>query len=293
MSEGTRPDLPHWLDDTSDGPAAEGASGRRRALLFAAAAVPWVVVTVLLLRPVPVGDATVTAPSRTPSPRARPTAPPVAVPTPSASPRAEAPEATVLAGGGRVVPGLGDAAAVAVIIARAWLTGVPPRLDVPGIAPVTDAYVDHLAVEAIDIPAPGAAVVSVVAVMLEPDGGRYVDATVRRVAVPLHFDAVGARPAGEPWWLPSPDLRMSPLRLGEPVTDVDLLREATSAIEAAGYRRVAVQRAAPTHGWPFQVHLRGVAPGEADRRRHVVWLRPHLGGFVLAGALPSGREVRR
>jgi hypothetical protein len=76
--------------------------------------------------------------------------------------------------GGRSGPAASDAAAVAVLVARDWLGDVGPALG--DVREGRDSYVEHLAVEAVDFPASGAAVVAVVAVVLDVVDGEYAGA---------------------------------------------------------------------------------------------------------------------
>ncbi|MDP8961323.1 MAG: hypothetical protein M3N32_06905 [Actinomycetota bacterium] len=187
--------------------------------------------------------------------------------------------------GGRAAVGPGDAAAVAVAVARAWLGDVGPPLDLGLGRAGTGAYVEHLAVEAVDHPAPGAAVVTLVAVLLDTDDGAYRSARVVRLGVPVRLDGTGAYPAGSPWWLPAPELTAAPPQW-TPVEQQPELAEAGAALEAAGYRSVEVRSLERSEGWPWRVVAVATAPGAATPAEHTVWLRDHLGHLVVAGWLP-------
>ncbi|MFN2558013.1 MAG: hypothetical protein ABR592_14325 [Nitriliruptorales bacterium] len=194
--------------------------------------------------------------------------------------------------GGRAAFGPGDAAAVAVTVARAWLGDVGPHLELGLGRAGTGAYVEHLAVEAVDHPAPGAAVVTLVAVLLDSEGGTYRNARVVRIGVPVRLDRAGARPAGSPWWLPTPDLAPA-IPKWIAVGEEHELTEAGAALEAAGYRSVAVRRLDRSDSWPWRVVALATAPGAATPSEHTVWLREHLGQLVVAGWLPLGDPPAR
>lgn len=309
---------PGWDDSgTGDG----RASTTRRALLLAMAGAPWLVVAALLLRPVaptstrgapgsplsPQVPASAPADAGQPAPSggraSRPAASAAADPQDAAD-RRNAPgqqgaggqqgtagPATYLASGARTAATPAEAAALAVVGARAWLSSVgPPLGDAPN--PAADGpgrYVEHLAVEAVDFPAPGHAVVTVVAVVLDVDGEAYTAARAVRVAVPLALDASGARLAGAPWWLTPPGLAPAP-PAWTPVDDPELLTEAGAAVTAAGYLDVTVQALHRTDGWPLLVEVVATAPGAPAAARHELWLRQHLGRLVVAGERPAGAD---
>jgi hypothetical protein len=316
-----RDDLPDWLDDDQEDPPPR----RRRTALLVLAGLPWLVVLSALvsprLAPAPPGGDVPDAGSAVDAPTGdhdgHGDAPPpgagrVDVPAstdPGAGPGTSPAEGTGPAepgwwlpehrGNRRPGPGDGVTASVAVAVARAWLTGLPPRLEVRGITPAGDqGYVEHLAVEAIERPDAGAAVVTLLAVVLEV--GEEQTADVRRLAVPLVEEAGGPRPGGSPWWLPAPDLAAVPVD-GEPVDDPALLAAATAAIHGAGLGHLEVVALERTSRWPWIARVRGdgsVAPdGEAEGRAAdgAVWLRRHRDGFAVAGEplprTPSGAPV--
>jgi hypothetical protein len=193
-------------------------------------------------------------------------------------------------GNWRIGHGEGATASLATAVARAWLTGVEPRLAISGIAPDRDrTYVEHLVVEAIERPADGAAVVTLLAVVLDNDED-VRSAGVQRLAVPIAETVAGPRPAGSPWRLPAPDLTPAPL-VGEPVEDPELSLAAHDALEAGGLAdggRIELTSLVRTSGWPWIAHVRvhpspdaeldGASPWEA-----AIWLRRHLDGFALTG----------
>jgi hypothetical protein len=192
-------------------------------------------------------------------------------------------------GNWRISPGEGATASLAVAVARAWLTGIPPRLESAGIAPIHDAsYVEHLVVEAVERPEEGAAVVTLLAVVLEVgDHDQTVEA--RRLGVPVVETPDGPRPGGSPWWLPAPDLTPTDLT-SEPVDDPAQVLAALEALEAGGFRELELLSLERTDGWPWVAHVEALSP-TADRPwEGAVWLRRHLDGFAVAGA-PRGTEV--
>jgi hypothetical protein len=303
---------PGWLDD--DPPP----TAPRRPLLLVLAVVPWVVVAVLLVRPLggapdpadvpvateerhgPVGGPEPDAPSLDPDGTfdhtGEPTEDPVDRDAPGrgdvADDAAHAPPRTE--GGAdagssgwsitehratwRIAPGDGATAAVAVAWARAWLTGLDPQLADAELEPIDDAtYAEHLVVEAVERPEAGAAVVTVVAVLLRTGGQA---ATVERLAVPVVEPAGEApRPAGRPWWLPAPDLGATPLTLEE-VDDPELSLAAAEALAGAGLdaQLVALGR---TEAWPWIAVVQG-QHGDAGPLQEI-WLRRHLDGFAVTG----------
>lgn len=294
-------DGPAWIGDEPPRPSPGG--WRRWWWLVLLGAVPWLLVWLLTGGPGTGPGAPTATTSRGPSDtgtdtgrpsggatpteritgRATGTEPvPAGGPTPGATP----PVGTVLGSGARTTPGLGDATALAHVVARAWLSGVGPELGVDGIEPVTDAWVADLAPAGIDHPAPGAVVVTLTAVLLHREDGRYTTASLRRVAVPIRLDGDGARPAGMPWWLPAPEVTPTEPET-RPVEDPELLAEAGRALRAAGYTAVEINELAATDGWPAVVTARAVAPGRDRPRRHRLWLRRHLDRLTVAGALPT------
>lgn len=294
-------DMPSWLlEDTEDEAPSRDRRWGRLALIVAAV-LPWVVVAAIIVGRSGVGRA-----GSDPAPTAASAAATgtvAAQETPVEQTSAPGPAVTdegstvLFTSPARTRPTTSDAAAMAMVAARAWLTDVGPSLSLSGDG-ATDqpeagtsglTYVEHLAVEGVDHPAPGHAVASVLAVVLEVEDGDYRDVTVRRLAVPLRFDADGARPAGEPWWLGAP--KIAPVEVaGETVDDPELAAEAGAALAEAGYADVEILRLEKTDGWPWRITAAAVAPFSSDRQEHVVWLRSHQGGFVVAGALPPATE---
>lgn len=272
-----------FLDDDPSHPRR-----RRGRLAFAAAALPWIVLVLLLARPL-----NRAAPPSPPLPEDAGEAAtgPTASTSPSSAPSSQEASAGVRFGG-RVAVGPGDAAAVAVAVARAWLGDVGPPLDLGLGRAGTGAYVEHLTVEAVDHPAPGAAVVTLVAVLLDADRGAYRSARVVRLGVPVRLDSGGAHPAGSPWWLPAPELTAAPPKW-TPVAEQPELAEAGAALEGVGYRSVEVRSLERSDGWPWRVVVVATAPGAATAAEHSVWLRDHLGQLVVAGWLPLRQSPAR
>jgi hypothetical protein len=158
--------------------------------------------------------------------------------------------------------------ALAVVVARAWLTDVDPRLELDGLPSAgTGRYVEHLVVEAVELPAPEHAVVTLLAVLLE--GEEELTAVVRRLAVPIAFDGDGAQPGGTPWWLPEPSLEARPPST-TPVEDLEELLAATEALHAAGYTDVALEPAGAHGGTRGARDRDGAHPRRGDGRRHRV-----------------------
>lgn len=287
-------DRPAWLDVEDVAPAAAAGRSSRTPWLFAAGALPWLVVGALLVRgDGPEGAAVAAAPTTPPvlATADRDEQVDVDVPVP---PRGDdEPGAAILSSGALVAVDEDEARAVAVVTARRWLTTVGPDAgpDGPDVAAGADAdadaglYAEHLVVEGVDHPAPGAAVVTVRAVVLRVAGDAYQAMEVRRVAVPLRFDARGAVPAGTPYLLPHADATAEPFTPTEAIEDPDLLLLAGEALAEAGYADVSVRSLHRTSSWPLVVTA-DVRAGGPPARTVAVWLRPHLGRLVVAGTRP-------
>lgn len=301
-----------WSEDWRDDPVgADGAdTGRSRARrwwwLVGVALVPWLVLAVTVLPDDGAPGASAPSSSAPSSPAPSPVSPPggarSAPSDPDTDPATGAGHPTT-AGDSRPPPTLRDpatgdpssgaprireAVAVAGVVARAWLTDLGPSMRVPGIKPVGRGYVDQLHVAGVDHPAPGAVVVTLLAVLLEKTDGRYTSASLRRLAVPVVTGADGASPAGRPWWLPTPRLSQRTLPT-EDLEDPGLLVDAGAALTAAGYSSVDVRSLRRTGSWPYVVTARAVAPGERRVARHLVWLRAEGARLVVAGTPARGR----
>jgi|GEM_PF-1589451 len=226
-----------------------------------------------------------------------PSAPPGSAPAPAtgADPgprdgRAALPDAPAsileleeLRGRWRVGPGSEEAAALAIAVARGWLTGLGPRLALPGATPEPDSYAEHLVVEAVEQPSERTSVVTVLAVVLTDPDGDDMAVELRRLAVPLATDQGAPRPAGPPWLLPGPTLTPVEVEL-TPLDDPAAVDAATAALAVAGLGELELRALATAEGWPV------VATASDGERDHTIWLRPHLDGFVVAGSTLAGDQ---
>jgi hypothetical protein len=291
-------------DQEEEGPARRFPRGRS---LLVAAALPWLVLAVVLLRP-------------SSPPEAAPTAIAGSTDSVSESLGADrggeevvddavpfdddigqvhgevyelAPGITGIRFGGRISAGASDAGAVALLVAREWLEGVGTSLEVALPNAGTGAYVEHLAVESVDFPAAGTAVVSLLAVLLEVEDGAYRAARAVRLAVPVRLDTEAARPAGEPWWLPPPELAMDE-PVWETIDDAELTVAAEEALVTAGYRDVTVGSVARTgESWPLRVVATATAPQEPDGTPPAprsIWLKDLNGRLVVSGWVPPAGD---
>jgi hypothetical protein len=315
---------PHWTaGDLADDPEEGARSPRRSRLLLALAAAPWLVVVWLLGSPgapppadggdvasLPVEGTDEQAAhhdveaAHTPPPGDPGTPDPAGTaadgtpdepwddpPTPTQDPAPDDPGKELLLleqrGRWRVEAGAEEAAALAVVVARAWLTDHQPRLTIADLAtPEVGRYAEHLVVEAVEGTAPELTVVTLLAVLL--DGHDDLTATVRRLAVPIALDARGARPAGAPWWLPGPDLTPAPLAT-RPVEDAAELLAAVGALESAGYEDVTLQRLEDLGGTAAVATVTARTPDGEDLDGPVV-LRRHVDRYVVAGDVLARTE---
>lgn len=293
-----------WLDDEDEPQGSVWAGRNRLRLLVAAATLPWLVVIAVMLSPLwrgggqaPVPPGAVDqsgwpieqpapgehrpAPGTTPDGQSGPAAP--GLPQESDPSPGEVLGLTELRGDWRLGPEVGDLGAVAMLVARGWLSGIGPALRVDGVDPVGGAYLEQVVVEAVERPAAGAAVVSLAVVVLE-EAGDGLAARARRLAVPLSVGPDHVRPAGQPWWLPGHDL--APVALATaPVDDHGALLAAAEAVSAAGYRDVEVVSLEQSDLWPWIARVDATTP-DGLRVSGPVWLRRHLDGFVVAGTPP-------
>ncbi|TVP66564.1 MAG: hypothetical protein EA340_11550 [Nitriliruptor sp.] len=297
--------------DWFEGPEREdeGPSPTRRRWLLPLVAVPWLVVAALLVLPGRVGSvagpseptttpgppATADAAGAVPNDGAAPTdldgdpAATAATPPPTTDPGVDAahelPAVTLeleeLRGRWRVGPGSEEAAALAVVIARAWLTGLGPRLELEAASPDPTSYAEHLVVEAVEHPSPDTSVVTLLAVLLSDPEDADAAVEVRRLAVPLATDGGAPRPAGAPWSLPGPALTQAEVDL-QPLDDPAAVLAADTALAVAGLGELAVTDLRTADGWPV------VARASDGEQEHTIWLRPHLDGFVVAGSTLAG-----
>ncbi|HEX9889827.1 MAG TPA: hypothetical protein VGA69_10145 [Nitriliruptorales bacterium] len=281
-----------WPADETD---AAGDRTGRRWLLLASATVPWIVVLALLVRPGPVA-VRAAEPLGTPAatPSSSPTAGPPATTTTHAPEDLDPDPMTLTASSSaRHTPDVGDAITTAVLVARAWFSGpgptaIPVAADLAGDHP---GYVEHLWVEAVDAPWRGQVVVTLGLLVLEPHGDELVP-TARRLAVPVQLDRAGARAAGAPYLLPDPTVSFDPLAF-QPVDDPDAANAAVDALTDAGYAVTEVVSLARSDGWPWAVTFVGSALDGSEPAERTVWLRPHLGAFVVAGWLPVAPDEAR
>jgi hypothetical protein len=288
--------------DWFDGPEEPEGPPRRRPRWFAVLiAVPWLVVVGLLVAPqldrgVETADATqvgsdaladtAETPAAVDDDREAPAPaadqPPLARPEEAGTTPSEVLQIREFRGQWRVAPGSEEAASLAVVVARAWLTGIGPTLALPGIAPDEGAYAEHLVVEAAERTSADTEVVTVLAVTLREVDGSAPSVAVERLAVPIAWDQEGPRPAGAPWPLPGP--RLEPVAPALLALDDDPAAwdRVTSALAEAGlgtHRLEALRRV------PDGPVVATIGDGT---RQHDVWLRPHLDGYVVAGStLPA------
>jgi hypothetical protein len=170
-----------------------------------------------------------------------------------------------------------EAGALAIIVARGWLTGLAPVLDIAGTPPpVADRYAEHLVVEAIDRPGPEAAVVRVVAVVLS--GSSQLEASIERLAVPLALTPEGPQPAGAPWPLRPPTTETL-LPAFDAIDDAEQLLAAREALADAGFDPDLLVGLGATSGWPVIATL-------SDTTTPEVWLVRDGDGFLVAGTAP-------
>jgi hypothetical protein len=187
----------------------------------------------------------------------------------------------------RAEAGAEEAAALAVVVARAWLTDHDPRLAIAELTPPeVGRYAEHLMVEAVEATAPDLTVVTLLAVLL--DGRDELAVSVRRLAVPIALDATGARPAGTPWWLPGPTLDPADLST-RPIADVDEVVAAAAALEAAGYEDLTVDGLEELGGTAAVATVRARTP-DGERVDGPVVLRRHLDRWVVAGDVLARAE---
>ncbi len=303
--------------DWFEGPEREdqGPSPSRRRWLLPLIAVPWLVVAALLVLPGRMGsEAGLSEPATTAGPgepavgadtagpvpddlsaHASTDADPAArsdAPPPTTDPQVgagpELPAVTLeleeLRGRWRVGPGSEEAAALAIVIARAWLTGLGPRLELEAASPDPTSYAEHLVVEAVEHPSPRTTVVTLLAVLLSDPEDADAAVEVRRLAVPLATGGGTPQPAGAPWSLPGPTLAQAEADL-RPLDDPDAALAADTALAVAGLGELAVTELRTADGWPVVAHA---SDGEHE---HTIWLRPHLDGFVVAGSTLAGADA--
>lgn len=284
---------PAWLD------VPDEEAPRRRRWVLAAAVLPWVVLAALVVR-APASERPATTATETPaSPDPEPTAPlttanPTVGPSDVAQPTARAdvnwPQPVQLPGA-RSSLGLADVAAAAIPIVRAWLGAAQP-LAAEGIEQRAYGWLDHATVEAVDYPGMGAAVASVLAVVLPAQGDEWLDARLVRVAVPLRIRAGQVLPAGSPWLLPPPILAAEPLEL-TPVEDDELVAAAGLVIVETYPDVVEFHGLFATESWPYVADVTMADPLDGATRRVHIWMRPSASGMSIAGWFQNPPESVR
>lgn len=180
------------------------------------------------------------------------------------------------AGSARLVQAAG---AVAHVVARAWITGIEPRLTIEGMgSPAGQEYLEHLALEAIDA-SEQVAVFTLLATMIGGNGDDFA-VSVRRVAVPVTL-AAQPQPAGTPWWLPDPTWHVSHPAVHQ-VDDPNLLQQALYAVAQTGYTNPQVRALEQTEHGTWAVTF-DAGTSSADTFTHRVLLHRRGDDFVVAG----------
>lgn len=191
-----------------------------------------------------------------------------------------------LRGRWRVAGGEEELAALAVVLARAHLTGIGPGLAVDGADPPAASYAEHLVVEAVEHPSPVTAVVTVLAILLIDDDPEPSRVELRRLAVPLTTGDDTPAIAGQPWELPPPPLPVAASVDLEPVEDPSLIAAADTALAVAGLGAQHTTALATAPGWPLVA-----TTTDPEGEEHAVWLRRHLDGLVVAGSTLAGAST--
>ncbi|MEX1177378.1 MAG: hypothetical protein WEB09_02850 [Nitriliruptor sp.] len=293
-------DAARWFDDTE----AEPGPPRRTRVLLVAAVAPWLVVLLLVVRggdrtgdgAIPDHASAVAGPEAPAGAAADPLA---ALPDPAGRPPTVTDGATtgpagpvtaddgpepdqpgVELGDPRLAYGVGEAVAVAV--ARAWLSDRGPDLRDSGLDPQRGSYLEHVVVERIALEGPSHAVATVSAVLLEREEDRYADAVVRRLAVPLSLTPASVHPGGPPWWLPDAiDLTPVPPQLEDTGTE-GLTTLVLDALTDAGYRDTTVRELA-TNADGLVVADVTASTALGERTEGPVWLQQDPGGIRVLG----------
>lgn len=276
-------------EDESWASGADRRERRRHRLVIAMAGVPWLVVAALLITGR--GDSTAPASATVQSEpgdgrhERHAASPPPPGHQPDHNPELASPAGTpgettgtlALAGTQRRIQA---AAAAATAVARAWITGIEPHLEIDGIAPSGDPwYVEHLVVEAVDVHAE-IAIVTLLATVIG-NGGAQLDVDLRRVAVPMLLQPT-PQPAGDPWWLPEPQLSVMP-PASHRVESPEVLHGATEALVRAGYRDARLLDMHQTDRGHWIAQVEGVTPA-GQRVGGSIVLYPAGDGFVVGGA---------
>lgn len=191
-----------------------------------------------------------------------------------------------LRGRWRVAPGEEELVALAVVLARAHLTGIGPGLEVEGAEPLAESYAEHLVVEAVEHPSPSTAVVTVLAVLLIDPSTGPSRVELRRLAVPLTRTEDVPATGGPPWELPPPSLPVPAAVELEPVEDPSLVAAADTALAVAGLGDQRTTALATAPGWPL---VATTIDDQGEERS--LWLRRHLEGLVVAGSTLAGAPI--
>ncbi|WP_052666168.1 hypothetical protein [Nitriliruptor alkaliphilus] len=175
-----------------------------------------------------------------------------------------------------------EAEALTLAVVRGWLSDGGPDLGLPGIEVDRRAYLEHAAIEGMDLPSDDLAVARVLLVLLVREDDRYVEATVRRAAVPLTVTPTSVHPGGTPWWLPdAPDLTPVPPAT-QAVHDPDLADAVLAALTEAGYRAPGVSELAVTGAGTIVAEVTATTPS-GDEVAGPIWLAATGDGPVVLG----------
>lgn len=165
--------------------------------------------------------------------------------------------------------------AAAILLARAWLTGLGPGIEGLPVEAPEPLYAEHLTVESVER-AGGFALVVVAAVVLDPAPTGHPP-RLRRVAVPLVDHPAGPQLAGEPYLLPQA-LPITATLVSHPIDDGDVVSAIRTALDRAGFEDAELHGVERTASWPVLAHI------DHHDRRTAVWLRPTIDGeWRLAG----------
>jgi hypothetical protein len=276
---------PSWFDDEPDRPRRRPS--RRVVVTLVAATIPWLVLVVLLLRGTPTEPPRVAATTHP--------APDAGADGPSDDPGARGdaaadgapPAEPVVEGAVSSSAEIGDASAVATAVVRAWLSDAAPDLAVAGIEPDRRAYLEHVTLQRVEVPGPDAAVATLSVVLLVRDDDRYVDAVVRRVAVPLTLSATAVHPGGAPWWLPD-ELDLDPAAPRLTPTDDPATDDAVhAALTRAGYEDVTIRDIGQGQGELVVATVEATTPA-GDPVDGPLWLVGDPSSLTVLGTHPDG-----
>lgn len=278
-----------WFEDELE---AAPRPRRRLLLVLALVATSWVVLALVLVR----GDGGETEVTPAGHDHAADLDDPAGeAPPPDGGDRADEelpPEATAPAppptvDAGNVTVSREEAEALALAVVRGWLSDGGPDLAVPGIEVDRRAYLEHAAIEGMDLPSDDLAVARVLLVLLIREDDRYVEAAVRRAAVPLTVTPTSVHPGGAPWWLPTaPDLTPVPPTT-ETVQDPALEDGVLAALAEAGYRDAGVTGLAVTGAGTVVAEVTATTPA-GDEVAGPIWLAVTGDGPVVLGGPHAG-----